>query len=330
MNKNSTIRRFLRLLTGLLLASILTACGGEAQTASPGPPLTTRAGTGPTVPATTGPDGATSPASNPASSPTLAFLSPLPSAAGAGAPPSTPAPVTPGAAPLAGATAPPDPNAAALRDQALQAVRKLATATTSLRYKVLQTGELKSGGSSLDRFQASGEGELQGQAFHQLLTLQLGGQQSRLEYFGRDKELFGRTVELVVWRRLTPLGAGPVPNPSLVEGATNFRDNGSENLSGQVARKLSWQIPAITLLQPGGIENLGVWAATGLTTSFQGDRTSQAQVTLWRDGAGQVLRYSFVANLSSGSDSLSYTATYDYTSFNEASITVTPPPDLPK
>lgn len=217
------------------------------------------------------------------------------------------------------------------RDQVLKAVRKLAQDSQSFRYSLQQHGELKSG-NSLTQFAASGAGEWQRPAFHQLITLSLGGQTQKVEDYGRDRELFERVVELVVWRKQAFTIAGPFPDPARVEQAGNFKAMGKEAIGSQSALKFSWEEPAARLLPSAGQpEGLGALSATNLYRAFTGDGTSTAQLTLWVDEAsGAPLRYQLVATFSSANTTLNYTATYDYTSLNDPAIKVDAPSDLIK
>src|SRR5207253_577242 len=104
------------------------------------------------------------------------------------------------------------------RDQVLKAIRKLAQDTQSFRYTLQQQGELKSGNSAT-QFSATGSGEWQRPAFHQLLTLNLAGQTQKIEDYARDKELFERVVDLVVWRKQGFSLTGPFPDSVRVEQA---------------------------------------------------------------------------------------------------------------
>jgi hypothetical protein len=217
------------------------------------------------------------------------------------------------------------------RDQVLKAVRKLAQDTQSFRYNLQQRGELKSG-SSLTQFAATGAGEWQRPAFHQLISLSLGGQTQKVEDYSRDRELFERVVELVVWRKQAFTIAGPFPDPARVEQAGNFKAMGKETIGSQAALKFSWEEPASRLLPPAGQpEGLGALSATNLYRAFTGDGTSTAQLTLWVDEtSGAPLRYQLVATFSAANTTLNYTATYDYTGLNDSAIKVDAPSDLIK
>ncbi len=223
------------------------------------------------------------------------------------------------------------PGSATDREQVLKAVQKLATDSQSFRYKLVQQGELKSGGS-LTQFEANGGGEWQRPAFHQLVTLQLEGQQKQLEHYGRDKQLFQRVVDLVVWRKQEPGVAGPFPDPGRVEQAGNFKALGKEAVGSQSAAKYSWEEPATRLLPSAGQpEGLGALSATNLYLAFTSDKTSLAQLTLWVDDTnGQPLRYQLTTTFSVGNNTLRYTATYDYLNFNDPTIKVEQPSDLLK
>jgi hypothetical protein len=222
------------------------------------------------------------------------------------------------------------PLAAVDRAQIQKALRQLAD-TQSFRYQLQQMGELKSGASGT-QFEASGEGQWQRPAFHQLITLKLNGQSQQIEHYGRDGQLFQRVVELVVWRKQEPAIAGPFPDPARLDQASNLQPPAKETLGIQSTTRLVWQEPAFRFLpSTGQPEGLGALSATNLHQAFAADKTSLAQIVLWvRDSDGQPIRYQLITTLTAGSDTLRYTATYDYTSFNDTSIKVDPPSDLLK
>ncbi|HEX2911850.1 MAG TPA: hypothetical protein VH186_13665 [Chloroflexia bacterium] len=218
-----------------------------------------------------------------------------------------------------------------MREQALQAVRKLATATPTFRYSLQQTGELKSGAST-NQFEASGGGEWQNNSFHQLVNLKLDGQTTQVENYGQSgTQLYQQIVALDTWRKLQPPVKGPFPSPELISQAVNFQAAGKETLNGQNSTKISWQLPSVTLLPSNEqAEGLGALSATGLYQSFLSDNNSLAQATLWIDSASNLpLRYDVQAAYISGDNALKYTASYTYSQFNDSLIKVKLPAILP-
>ncbi len=221
------------------------------------------------------------------------------------------------------------PGSAQARDRVTQAVEQL-TANQTFRYKLVQSGELKSG-TSLTRFEAQGGGEWELPAFHQLLTFSQGGQTQKLEAYGTDKQLFQRVVSLVAWRRVTPLVVGPFPDLKRLESGANFKAMGQESLNGQSALKFVWEMPASGFFPAaGGPESLGALTVSNLYLAFDPAKASPAQATIWVNPANsQFLRYRLDATLTNGDTTLVYGATYDYYDLSSP-LSVTPPNDLPR
>ncbi|MDB5082149.1 MAG: hypothetical protein JWP00_4073 [Chloroflexi bacterium] len=302
-------------LAGIALALLvfLAACQDQSSAptatpaASPGQTLTAPAVTSP-APATSGSAGITVTPAQTATAPAV------PSAA----------PVTPTPLPATPVNSQADP----AFNQVWQAVQKLAVQAKSFRYRLQQTGELNSGGS-LSRFEAAGNGEFQRPAFHQLLTLKVAGQEQQIEHYGRENQLFQRVVSLVAWRSLQPAVAGPYPGLNQAQG---IKAAGKEALNGLNTTKYGWTFPAALLLPATGQpEGLGALSATGIYQSFSGDKTSQAQATIWIDDTtGYIVRYQITTNFTTGDSTLNYSAIYDYADFDQAAVKVEAPGDLPK
>lgn len=293
-------------MTGLALVCLLWLAACTDQSA-PTPTPATSTSTGGILP------GITTPAVSASVGPTLAPVSATPAL-----PTLTPATPTPVA----------DSQVNAVLEKIRAATRKLSTDAKTFRYRLAQTGQLESGGS-VSAFEAAGSGEYQRPAFHQLLTLKVAGQEQEIELYGSQNQLFQRVTGLVAWRPLQPVVAGPFPG--LLQ-AQDFNAAGSENLDSLKTTRYTWTFPASLLLPTSGQpEGLGALSITNLYLGFTGDKTSQAQATLWVDDAtGQVARYRVTASLSGGGAKLTYTTTYDYTEFDSADVKVAAPGDLPK
>jgi hypothetical protein len=276
---------------------------------------------------------ATPPVSPPGNSPGQSVTSAAPATSGSRIITATPTlivtapPAVPGATPVTPTPAAVDQSNPAL-NQLRPAIQKMTNEAKTFRYKLQQTGELNSGGS-LSRFEASGSGEFQRPAFHQLLTLKVSGQTQEIEYYGRGNQLFQRVVSLVAWRALQPAVAGPFPGLNQAQG---FKAAGKESLNSQPTTKYSWVFPANQLLPGSGQpEGLGALSVTGLYQAFSGDKTSQAQAAIWVDDtSGFITRYQVTTNFTNGNSTLSYNATYDYTDFDSPDLKVEAPGDLPK
>ena len=225
------------------------------------------------------------------------------------------------------ATAQPQPTGSvSARDTVLQGVRQLAVQST-FRYRLKQTGELR-GGGSLSQLVAEGQGEWQRPAFHQALNFVQAGQSQAVEGFGNDRQLYQRVTALVAWRKLPTPVVGPFPPPDRVAQAGNFTQAGQEGVNDQTTTRYSWQGSVGNLLE--GPEGLGALSITNLYLAFADDRTALAQGTIWLNETNkQIVRYEYTTTLTAGDTTLNYRATYDYSDFN-ASLTVTPPGDLPK
>jgi hypothetical protein len=307
---NSKLLSLSRLLSGLALVGLLwlAACADQPAT-TPGVTTPPAPGTGGILPGLTSPAPVVSPSAGPAFSPTATPIA-LPTLA-----PATPTPVA-------------DTQANAVLEKIQAATRKLSTDAKTFRYRLQQSGQLESGGS-VSAFEAAGSGEFQRPAFHQLLTLKVAGQAQDIELYGNQNQLFQRVTGLVAWRSLQPGVAGPYPGLAQSQG---FTAAGAENLDSLKTSKYTWTFPASLLMPTSGQpEGLGALSITNLYLGFTGDKTSQAQATLWVDDTtGNVTRYRVAATFNSGGAKLTYTTTYDYADFDSAGVKVAAPGDLPK
>ena len=221
-----------------------------------------------------------------------------------------------------------DVQANAVLNKIRQATGKMSADAKTFRYRLQQTGQLDSGGS-VSAFEAAGSGEFQRPAFHQLLTLKVSGQEQDIELYGTQNQLFQRVTGLVTWRKVQPVVAGPFPG--LVQ-AQDFQAAGAENLDSLKTTKYGWTFPASLLMPTSGQpEGLGTLSITNLYQAFTGDKTSHAQATIWVDDAtGFIARYQVTTTFNGGGAKLAYTATYDYTEIDAATVKVDIPGDLPK
>lgn len=294
-------------LSGLALVCLLWLAACTDQSAVTPTPA---ANTGGILPGLTSPSPAVgSPSAGPAVSPTAATVA-LP----------TLSPATP--------TAVADTQANAVLGKIEAATKKLSADAKTFRYRLQQTGQLESGGS-VSAFEAGGSGEFQRPGFHQLLTLKVSGQEQDIELYGNQNQLFQRVTGLVAWRLVQPAVAGPFPGLVQSQG---FSSAGSENLDSLKTTKYTWTFPANLLMPTSGQpEGLGALSITNLYLGFTGDKTSQAQATLWVDDAtGNIARYRVTATFTSGSAKLTYSTTYDYAEFDSPEVKVDVPGDLPK
>lgn len=242
--------------------------------------------------------------------------------------------VAPTATPLPPTTVPATPTpvadvqANAALEKIQQAVQKMAVEAKAFRYRLAQTGQLDESGS-VSRFEATGEGEFQRPAFHQLLTLKVSGQEQQIELYGNQGQLFQRVTGLVVWRRLQPVVTGPFP---VLVQAQNFKNDGTENLDSLKTTRYEYTYPASLVLPGRGQpEGLGALSITNVYQPFTGDTVSPAQATIWVDDTtGRIVRYRVTASFKQSGTTLSYTATYDYSEFDSADVRVEVPGDLPK
>ncbi|MBN9386875.1 MAG: hypothetical protein J0I20_02390 [Chloroflexi bacterium] len=295
------------LLPTLALVSLLwlaAACTDQAAT-TPTPASTTVG----ILPGLTSPPPVGSPSADTALAPTATALA-LPTLV-----PATPTPVA-------------DTQAKSVLEKIQAATSKLSTDAKTFRYRLQQSGQLDSAGS-VSAFEAAGSGEFQRPAFHQLLTLKVSGQEQAIELYGSQNQLFQRVTGLVAWRPLQPAVAGPYPGLVQSQG---FTSAGSENLDSLKTSKYTWTFPASLLMPSSGQpEGLGALSITNLYLGFTGDKTSQAQATLWVDDAtGNVARYQVAATFIGSGAKLTYSTTYDYAEFDSADVKVAVPGDLPK
>ncbi len=297
-------------LPGLILACLLFLAGCEDQSAAtPAPP----GSPGAILPGISTPTAVVSPPVAPTVAPTT-----VPPTATLALPTAIPASPT-----LVANT-----QARAVLAKIREAANKMSADANTFRYRLLQTGQLESGGS-VSAFEATGSGEFQRPAFHQLLTLKVSGQEQEIELYGNQNQLFQRVTGLVAWRKVEPIVAGPFPG--LVQ-AQDFKSAGAENLANIKTTGYGWTFPANLLLPASGHpEGLGALSITNLYLAFINDKSSQAQGSIWVDDAtGYIARYQVTATFSSSGAKLNYTATYDYTDFDATSVKVDVPGDLPK
>ena len=223
-------------------------------------------------------------------------------------------------------------NEAQIRDKALAALKKFSADVKSYNFKMTQSAEIKSGGAT-STIDASGTGSYAAPNLYQKISLNTGDQNQNIEYYLTSGAGYQKVDNLAVWRKLDPaLPVSANPPANLPGDAAGFQTASA----GQGQTQLRYTVPALSLFTQkdvSGPEIVGLLTATNLYQPYLNGaaKTGQAEIKLLvNDANGFVVRREVSFTLDGPGGTLTYKAVYDYSDFNGAGITITPPPNLPK
>ncbi len=216
-------------------------------------------------------------------------------------------------------------------NQILAALKNFNDNTKSYSFTVKQSAQIKNGAATT-RIEANGNGKFATASLYQKLTLNLEGQTQTLENYLNGPNVYQKLAALAIWRKLDLPASTNLP-ATLPNNAGNFQ---VQTNSGAGQTQLSYTFPVATLFAQkvtNGPELLGVLSATEIFRPFLAnpDPNAQAEVKLLvNDSANQIIRREINFTLTNAGSTLTYAATYDFSAFNAANVTLTPPPGLPK